>query len=307
MSLSTPETDTFPRRPFGAGGEQVTVIGLGGACLDRHGLETGVATVRRALDVGVAYFDTAPAYGRGASQVILGNALEGVKQPYVLATKLGYLATPAAFRSPEALRAQLWENLRALRRPSVDLLQVHLAELACWWQDGADPDQRIDPGSPYDFSQAPVVEVLNEARRQGVCRYTGITADDADGLAQVSRHVSVDSCLSAYDYTLLSRRARRALLPLVRQQGRAYIAAGVLKSVGADVRRSDHAGLADIQRACGLSLAALAVRYLLNEPDITLILVGAATPEEIEECATAAQQGPLPEEVHREIEVLGRE
>ncbi len=105
-------TETLERRPYGRTGEQVTVIGLGGAYLDKHSLSDGIATVRRAIELGVNYFDTAPAYGRGASQVIVGSSLEGCTEPYLLATKLGYLATPKDFRSPDALRAQLWDKMR---------------------------------------------------------------------------------------------------------------------------------------------------------------------------------------------------
>ena len=89
-------TGTLERRPYGRTGEQVTVIGLGGGYLDKHSLAHGIATVHRALELGINYFDTAPVYGQGASQVILGNALEGRTEPYLLATKIGFLAEPAA-------------------------------------------------------------------------------------------------------------------------------------------------------------------------------------------------------------------
>ena len=127
-------TATLELRPFGRTNEQVTVIGLGGGYLDKHSLADGIATVHRALDRGINYFDTAPVYGQGASQVILGNALEGRTEPHLLATKIGFLAQSEAYRSPDALRSQLWESLRALRRSHVDILQIHLAESACWWK-----------------------------------------------------------------------------------------------------------------------------------------------------------------------------
>ena len=295
---------TLPHRPYGRTGEQVTCIGLGGAALDKYSLESGVATVSRALELGVTYFDTSPVYGRGASQVILGKALEGRSESYLLATKLGYLAAPAAFRSPEALRAQLWENLRALRRSRVDVLQVHIAERACWWKDGASSDQLLSRDVQYDFANAPVMEVLREARAQGLCRFIGITADCAEELAQVLDHVEVDACLVAYDYTLLCRRALQNALPLARKKGVAYIAAGVIKSINAHRGQSPDARLNKLQKKSGLSLVALTIRYLLIDPAITTILVGAATPAELEESVEAAQQGPLPPDLHRPLEEL---
>ena len=111
--------------PYGQKGDKVSVIGLGGACLDQYSFMDGVATVRRALELGVTYFDTSPSYGRGMSQGILGEALEGRTEKYLLATKIGNLAAPPRFRSNDALRTQLEENLRLLRRDSVDTLQVH--------------------------------------------------------------------------------------------------------------------------------------------------------------------------------------
>jgi len=60
-----------------------------------------------------------------------------------------------------------------------------------------------------------------------------------------------------------------------------------------------------LQKESGLSLATLAVRYVLAEPTHGMILVGAARPCEIEEAALAAQAGPLPADLHHEIDILG--
>ena len=112
-------------RPFGTTGERVTILGLGGAGLAQSCFDDGVATVRRALELGVTYFDTSPMYGNGLSQAIYGEALQGRSEQYVLATKVGHFARPERFRSPEAVRAQLEESLLILRRKSGDVLQVH--------------------------------------------------------------------------------------------------------------------------------------------------------------------------------------
>lgn len=298
----------------------MTVLGLGGAALDERSFVDGVATVKMALDLGINYFDVAPAYCRGASQVIMGKALEGCTRPYLLATKLGYLGAPAHYRSKDALRAQLWENLRALRRNKVDVLQVHLSEWACWWEDGAPEGQLLTCGKSYDFADAPVMQVLREAKERGLCRFIGITADHAEELAYVLKYVEVDTCLVAYDLSPLIRRARRTALPLAQEKGVAYIAAGVIKPYFTGVNPKwisepppwmppevlpGLARLYEVQRACGLSLVNLSVRYLLAEPSISTILVGSATPAHLEEAVAAAQAGPLPPDLHRAIEELG--
>lgn len=292
-------------RPYGSTGEQTTVIGLGAGSLDKHSLADGQATVLRALELGINYIDTAPAYGQGASQVILGTTLPGRTEDYLLATKLGYLRRPSHYRSLDALRAQLIENLRALRRDSVDVLQVHVAERACWWRDGvASEEELLCLDERYDFADAPVMQVLREAREKGLCRYIGLTADNADELCYVLQHVEVDSCLPAYGYTPLCHQARDNVLPLTQEKQVAYIAAGILRPLGSAAGRVSDSRLGAIMEESGLSLVELSVRYLLADRNIATILVGATTPGEIEECVLSAQQGPLPPQVHLSVERL---
>mgnify|MGYP001079075931 CR=1 FL=1 len=310
-------------RPFGKTGERVTVIGLGGAHLDRSSLADGEATVHRALELGINYFDSAPGYGQGASQVILGKALERHKEPYLLATKLACwlpsFTEPEGYWPPEVLHAQLRENLRLLRRSKVDILQVHMAEYARWWKHGAQPDQLLGLNETYDFSGAPVMRVLREAKATGLCRFIGITGDHPDELAYALRHVDVDVCLSAWNYNLLFRRTRRTILPLAQEKGVAYIVAGILGYftevhpewlsapplwVTPEVKIK-LAGLYELQKASGLSLVNIAVRYMLADQSISTVLVGAKNPAELEECVAAAKQGPLPSDLHRAIEELG--
>ncbi len=297
-------TTAIERRPYGRTEEHVTVLGLGGGSLDKHSFADGVATVRRALELGVSYFDTSPLYGSGLSQGIYGVALQERSEEYLLATKLGFLASPTRYRSPDALRTQLDENLRLLRRDSVDTLQVHEAILHRWWSDDAANSAHIQPEYDYDFANAPIMQVLREAKAQGLCRFIGITGNSADRIARVLRHVEVDACLVAYNYSVLSRQARRTALPLARKKGVAFIAAGVIDSIGADKGESPDARLNDLQKASGLSLVALAIRYLIADPAITTILVGAATPAEIEESVVAAQAGALPPDLHQALEEL---
>ena len=63
--------------------------------------------------------------------------------------------------------------------------------------------------------------------------------------------------------------------------------------------------LYSIQRECGLSLVELTIRYLLGDSDVSTVLVGAASPAEIEESVAAAQQGPLPQDLHQVLDPLG--
>ncbi len=306
-------------RPFGKTGELATVIGLGGACLYKHSFADGVATVRRALELGVTYFDTSPFYCEGMSQAILGDALSGRSDSYMLATKIGHLAVPSRFRSRDALRTQFEDSLQLLRRKSVDVLQVHESDWHCWWSDDASEGRVLDLETDYDFAEAPIIQVLREAKAEGLCRFVGISGNSADQLARVLDNVEVDTCLSACHYDVIGREARSQVIPIVRERGLALMLGqvfvnGKLAEVRPDwvasskmspERKARIEQLYELQAECGLSLVTLAVRFLLADSVVTTILVGASTPAEIEEDVAAAEAGPLPQDLYRAVEALG--
>ena len=338
------------QRPFGRTGEKVSVIGLGGAALYKHSYELGVATVKHALDLGVSYFDTSPAYGRagadgswtdrGMSQLIMGEGLDGTTRPHLLATKLINYTTeargstsrypvatsPIGYRTVEDCRAQLLDNLRALSRDRVDVLLGHDMEKAKGWiPDARNDDELLDLDKEHDFGNAAIIQALREAKGQGLCSYIGLSSNRSAALAHVLRRVDLDTCLSAGEYTLLDRRSPQTLLPVVREQGIAYVVGGIfrrnldvsddaspfqlapkgpLASVGAVF--SDER-LINLANTTGISIAALTVRFLIANRELSTILVGASTPEEIEENVVAAQAGPLPPDIHQTLEELHEE
>ena len=139
-------------------------------------------------ELGVRYFDTAPLYGRGLSQAILGEALQDRTEEYLLATKVGRFRTPEHFRSVDAIRAQLDENLRLLRRSEVDVLQMHEADWHAWWSDAPHEGGReVQRDTDYDFANAPVMRLLRETVVQGRCRAIGVTGNSAADTAHVLR------------------------------------------------------------------------------------------------------------------------
>jgi aryl-alcohol dehydrogenase-like predicted oxidoreductase len=315
------------QRRFGRTGEHVSVIGLGGAALYKHSYEQGVATVRHALDLGVTYFDTSPAYGRadaagrwtdrGMSQLIMGEGLAGTTQPHLLATKLD------TFRTLEDCRAQLQDNLRALRRDRVDVLLGHSIQRATAWIPDAADDQRLDLDAEIDYAGAPLIQALREAKARGLCRYIGLSADESKPLAHILNRVELDMCLSANEYTLLVRRSPRIVAPVVRAQGIAYVVGGIFRGASpaapSDASPSQLAARGPLAQAggifsdqrlitlaetTGISIPALTVRFLLADREVATILAGASTPEELEESVVAAQAGPLPPDIHQAVAAL---
>ena len=307
------------QRSYGKTGEKATLLGLGGAFLTDRSFADGVATVRCALDLGITYFDTSPMYCRGASQAVLGEGLDGRDEGYLLATKLGYFAHPSRFHSREALLTQFEENLRLLRRDRVDTLQLHEADFHYWWSADASHRGHIQPEQDYDFDNAPALRVLRELKAEGRCRFIGITGNTADNMARVFHNIDVDTLLLAFNYDLVRRGARR-VLPEVGKKGAARIIGAIFQRglarpqpellasppewMTADLR-DRYRTLYDLQHESGLSLAALGVRFLIGQPEIDTIIIGAALPEEIEECVKAAERGPLPDDLYRQIEALG--
>ena len=305
-------TGTLEQRPFGRTGETVSLIGLGGAALYKHSYEQGLETVKHALDLGVSYFDTSPAYGkagedgrwidRGKPQLIMGEGLEGTTKPHLLATKL------INFTTVEDCRAQIQDNLRALRRDRVDVLLGHNIEKAkAWIPDARDDSRLLDLDEEFDYQNAALIQALREAKAQGLCRYIGLSSNRSTPLAHVLNRVKLDMCLSAHEYSLLARRSPQVMLPVIREQGAAYVIGGIFCVPGKGVVNGalfKDERLLELARTTGISIAALSVRFLIANKELSVILVGASTPEELEESVMAAQAGPLPLDIHQTLEAL---
>ncbi len=307
-------TETLEQRPFGRTGEMVSLIGLGGAALHKHSYQHGLATVKHALDLGIRYFDTSPWYGiaadekwisEGESQHIMGEGLEGTSKPHLLATKINAWRTYN--HSVEDCLAQVRDNLRVLRRDRVDVLLGHEMGHRRFWKPDAKEEEQLEIEESLDYENAPVMQALREAKVQGFCRYLGLSGGPSELLAHVMQRVKLDMCLSAGGYSLRDRTSPRVMLPVIREQGMAYVIGGIFSVLGKGVFNGalfKDAHLLELARTTGLSIAAMSVRFLMANREITTILVGASTPEEIEESVVAAQAGPLPPDIQQTLEAL---
>ena len=314
---------TLPTRPFGTTGDRTTVIGLGGAVLTHRSFADGVDTVRRAYEHGIRYFDTSPGYCDNRSQPVIGKALSGIEDDeLMIATKVGYFQDPAEFRSPDAIRRQIEDNLRLLRRDWVDVLQVHEANMTCWWENGADsPWIRLKDEDEYAFASAPVLQALRQAKEEGLCRYIGITGNVAHQMSRVLRDIEVDTFLIAFSYDLIVRDAVQEAFPLAAEKDVALILGAIfyggrLVQVHEEwlqdapewmtpALQDRFAQLYALQRACAIPLPQLTLRYVMGREGVSLILIGAKTPAEIEESIAAAMDGPLPADLQSQIDDLG--
>lgn len=315
------------KRSLGRTGLTVTELGLGGVFISERktARDEGIRVVHRALESGVTYIDTAPFYGN--SQDVLGEALAGRKEPYILGTKCGrWDWQTGPYRDLDAFKRQFEQSLMDLRRDHVDILYIHEADWAAYWRETPVPREtcHISLDETYDYASAPVVRFLCWAKDQGMARHLGISGNNAHLLAKVLQESDVpfEVVLVAFQYSLLWRNAKEHLLPVAKQldvsvvlgaplqQGRLAVAHPEWPDVPPDWMDKDlcrrYRVLLEIQRETGLSLAELGLRFLLADPDFASVIPGARTVAELEENVRAAQAAPLPADVQARLTGLGR-
>ena len=195
------------------------------------------------LNLGISYFDTSPLYGiggpdgkwisQGESQRIVGEGLEGTSKPHLLATKIG--AWQRHNHTVEDCLAEVRDNLRILRRDRVDVLLGHDMEQRRFWKPDAKEGEQLEIDESLDYEHAPVMQALREAQAQGLCRYLGLSSNRSEPLAHVMQQLKLDMCLSANEYSLMDRRSPRVMLPVIREQGAAYVIGGIFSVPGRGV------------------------------------------------------------------------
>jgi aryl-alcohol dehydrogenase-like predicted oxidoreductase len=298
------------RRTLGKTGIEVSELGFGALFTSSlgPGFEQSRRAVRRAVELGVNYFDTAPAYAD--SEEVLGRILADLQAPLILSTKLGGRPQPFDPRSREHLRRSAEESLRLLHREVIDVLFIHEPDRPLqydWWSD---------PEAAY----GPVIEVLEDLKRRGVVRFTGLGGTTATEMAHFVCSGRFDVVLTAFNYSALFREAENEVLPAARERGLGVVLGSVLQQ-GALGRRYD-----DVVRAkpawlsrprqqqflafyklldeLGTPIVELGLRFALSNPDAGSVLIGPKTAEQVEEAVAAAARGPLPADVLRRLDEI---
>ncbi len=287
----------------------VSEIGLGswltyGWCVER---ERAVACIRRAFELGINFVDTANAYGRGSVESFLGDVLRDVRRDsYVLATKVFFpMGDTDRGLSAAQIRKQVDGSLRRLRTDYIDLYQCH----------------RYDPDTPLEETMA----ALSEAVQQGKVRYIGFSEWTSAQIAAAAAIPNVERFVSSQpQYSMLWRAPEADVMPLCQAQGIGQVvwsplSQGVLtgkyrpgEPLPPDSRGASNAGgasparaildrkfldpriLAAVQRLkpiaarAGLTLAQLALAWILRHPGVASAIIGATRPEQIDENARAS-------------------
>ena len=200
----------LPIRTLGTEGLRVSALGLGcmgmsqsyGTPDDRESL----ATLDRALELGVTFFDTAEAYGPYTNEELLGRALEGRRDRIILATKFGFRFTGNQLTGtdsrPEHIRRVVEASLRRLRTDRIDLLYQH----------------RVDPAVPIED----VVGAMAEQVMAGKVRFLGLS-EAGEATIRRAHAVHPISALQS-EYSLWERNLERGLIPVLRELGIGLVA-----------------------------------------------------------------------------------
>lgn len=290
-------------RKLGASDLSVSEISLGSWLTFGLGVDdaAGRACVDAAFDAGINFIDTSNIYGLGAAEEFLGKALKGrARSAYVLATKLYFPMTETDKGLSRAqIRKQLDLSLKRLGTDYVDLYQCH----------------RYDAETPL----AETMEALGEAVKSGKARWIGFSewspAQIAAALAipGAARFVS-----SQPQYSIIARRHEPEVFPLCAKNGIGQIvwsplAQGILTGkykrgapppAGTRATSPDMSGfmshwlndenLAKVDRLrpiaaqAGMTLAHLALAWVLRRPEVASAIVGASRPEQVAENAAAS-------------------
>ncbi|MFP4153112.1 MAG: L-glyceraldehyde 3-phosphate reductase [Alkalispirochaeta sp.] len=326
MNYTPDETryEKCPRRRSGRSGLILPEVSLGlwHNFGDSHPIENARTMIRGAFDLGIFHFDLANNYGPppGSAEENFGKILAQDLRPYrdelIISTKAGYLMWPGPYGewgSRKYLLASLDQSLKRMGLEYVDIFYSH----------------RFDPNTPLEETMS----ALDTAVRQGKALYAGISSYSADKTARASAilgEMGTPVVIHQPSYSMLNRWVEsEGLLDTLREEGIGCIAfsplaqgmlsdkyltgipegsraAGEGTALGKDMITEDRIarirGLNEIARRRGQSLAQMALSWVLRRPEVTSVLIGASSLDQIRENVAAAKAPPLTDDELSEID-----
>jgi D-threo-aldose 1-dehydrogenase len=281
----------------------VTRLGLGTAPLaglfEEVPEQQALAVIRRAWEVGIRFYDTAPLYGHGLAEMRVGKVLrDEPRDEFTLASKVGRLLREDAPPEPgqsfrgtppvnpvfdfsyDGVMRSVEESRERMGIERIDILHIH------------------DPDDHYDAALKGAYRALDHLRAEGVIGAVGAGMNQAEMLTRFAREANFDCFLLAGRYTLLDQVALKELLPVCLEKGVAIIAGGVYNSgILADPKPGAHynyqtAPLELVERAqrigavCarhGVPIKAAAIQFPLGHPAVTCVVVGCRSVAQLDE------------------------
>jgi aryl-alcohol dehydrogenase-like predicted oxidoreductase len=267
-----------------------------------------------ALDAGINFFDTADVYGGGHSEELLGRAMKGRRERFVVATKIGWLnfdgdTETSAYDTVDKLVAGVESNLRRLQTDYIDVIQSHI--------DFRDPTMEV------------FVEGFQNLQREGRVRAYGASTSDLEYLKAFNAD---GGCATLQiDYSILNRTAEAEIFPYCIEHDigvivRGPLAMGILTGKFAsdwtfpedDWRRrwqetpeEREIFLQDLEKVEKLrpladdrTMAQLALQFVMAHPAVTVAIPGAKNTRQLEDNVQAALLPPLTEEELAQIDAI---
>lgn len=263
---------------LGLGAMRITGAGIWG---DPPDVAAARRLLRRAVDLGINFIDTADSYGPEASERIIAEALHPYPPGLVIATK-GGIVRPAADQwvrngLPEHLREACLASLKRLQLERIDLYQLHA----------------IDPRVPLEDSLGELARLQSEGR----VRHVGVSNFSVSELERARRIVDVVSVQNRYN---VSDRSSDAVLAACERDGLAFIPWSPLTQAPRDAQGGPRSALEQWAKRRGVSFVQAATAWLLARSPAMLPIPGTASERHLEDNAAAASLQFTPDEL-REI------
>jgi aryl-alcohol dehydrogenase-like predicted oxidoreductase len=228
-------------KELGNTGEMISSIGLG--CMGMSSAYGAadrsecVATLRRALELGINFWDTADIYGNGANEELISEVLKNNRDKVFIATKFGFRTADGGNTfigaatyvdvSPKWMREAVEGSLRRLKIDTIDLYYAH----------------RTDPNVPVEETVGAMAELI----REGKVRYLGLSECTAEDLRKAHAVHPIAAVQS--EYSLLTRTAEDGILPLTKALGIAFVPfAPLARGLITNRLKPDTIGASDFRR-----------------------------------------------------------
>ena len=274
-----------------------------------------IATIHRAFELGVDFYDTAELYGRGtgSNEILLGKAVAGFRDQVVLCTKFGFNFVDGQVRGvnsrPENIRTVAENSLRYLNTDYIDVLYQH----------------RVDPDVPIEEVAGAVKELIDA----GKVRYFGLSEAGPQTIKRA--HAVQPVSVLQTEYSVFERDVQEAVLPMTRELGIGFVPYSPLGRgfLTADVRPADQYAEDDMRRhdprwkgenfdknmqavtelkalaaSKGCTVAQLAISWLLAQGDDIVPIPGTKSPKRLEENVGAADVELSTADLTRILEIL---
>jgi L-galactose dehydrogenase len=280
-------------RTLGKTGLNVSIIGFGAAPLGGvygpFSESESTQTVHQAIDKGINLFDTSPYYGIKLGEEVLGRALKGVRDKVILATKCGRITKTDFNFKADFIVKSMEESLKRLQTDHVDIFQAH--------------DIEFEPDLDMVFTET--YEALQKLKKQGKCRFIGMTGYPLGCLKKALESCSLDVCISYCHCTLLDQSMLSELVPVAERRGTGIMNASPLAMGMLTLNPPEwHPAPVDVKEAAmkaaqfckarGSDLSLLAMQWVLQQEKVATTFVGMSRLKELEINLKGLESSPDP-------------